>query len=616
MENKILQSDFSFFESEPMIVYDPGTLMVLDVNEKALEKYGYERTDFLSRKITELGERVIQGVQKERSEENSRHVLDSVHTRQRPVWKLKGLSGRLVQFSTYDIEYNGRPVVLAIAGDQSEAAGETDSQTFEQFQPEEDPSDRSASVNDFPPEMRGDGYRMSLKSFETLFDSIEDAIYIQDREGRFLQVNKGAVKMYGYEKEFFINKFPDALAAPGKVDPEETYKYFQRALKGEPQRYEWWGRRKNGEIFPKEIQLNSGTYFGQKVVIAIGRDTTEQYYRQEKIKENEELFRQLFRNSPMGIAMLDDHKEIKMVNSGFEEIFGYEMDEILGLDINKLLQPEDAGDETATGDEVEIYGKQIRKDGSSVDVLMYDAPVVVGGKIIAIFNTFVDITDRKKAEEKVIRSLREKEILLAEIHHRVKNNLAVIIALLELQSNKTKDDNARKVLKDSQSRINSMALIHEKLYQNENLGEIQFDLYIEELLNVISSSHLSNDRKVKININADSIPLTITQAIPCGLLLNEIVTNSLKHAFPHNGSGEINISFKRLDNRIKYTVADNGIGLPGDFMKNKSRSLGMTLINTFSKQLEADLYIDTENGTRFDLIFAYDEMSASRNNRY
>jgi PAS domain S-box-containing protein len=457
-----------------------------------------------------------------------------------------------------------------------------------------------------------DSFKISLESYKTLFDSIGDAIYIQDKNGTFLEVNDGAVELYGYDKSYFIGKHPEVLGAPGKVNLEEMDRYFQLAIEGESQRFNWWGKRKNGEIFPKEIQLNPGFYFGEQVVIGIVKDITDQYYKQERIKESEEMFRQLFKNAPIGIAMLDEHQEVTMINKGFEEIFGYAEDEIVGLNLDKIIVPpgkeEEAESLTKSKKTFEFSTRRIKKDGSSVDVLIYGVPVIVDGRTIAVYGIYVDITDQKKAEEQVKRSLKEKEVLLAEIHHRVKNNLAVITGLLELQGYNTENEDAKKVLKDSQLRINSMALIHEKLYQSERLSEIQFDVYINELLEVIKKSHFSTQKPVEIKIDAEPVPLTITQAIPCGLLLNEIITNSLKHAFPDDRQGEITISFRKTGNRLNLSIGDNGIGLPENHTDLKSKSLGMTLIKTLAKQLEAELFIDSRQGTRYNLIFNYEEV--------
>lgn len=452
-------------------------------------------------------------------------------------------------------------------------------------------------------------YKNSVKSYRALFDSIGDAIYIQDQEGKFLEVNKSVEKMYGYNKNEIIGKTPAFLSAPGKVDMNKAENLVDKAFRGEPQMFEWWGRRKNGEIFPQEIHLNPGTYFGKNVVIAISRDISAQYEQQKVLKQNEMLFRQLFQNAPIGIALLDERKEVQMINSGFEEIFGYSFEEIKGLSIDSIIAPEDRLDEATNLSEstepFEITSSRIKKDGNNIDVLIYGVPVRVDGRIIAIYGIYVDITDRKEAEEKVRYSLKEKEVLLSEIHHRVKNNLAVITGLLELQSHNTENYDARKVLKDSQMRINSMALIHEKLYQNETLSRIEFDVYINELIDVIKKSHNTTDRMISLDLDVDSIQFTITQAIPCGLLLNEIVTNSFKHAFSEmNGKKpRITVSLKEIENHVELKISDNGKGLPKKFEELGKKSLGLTLISTLKKQIEADMIVENCDGTCYRFRF-------------
>jgi len=451
----------------------------------------------------------------------------------------------------------------------------------------------------------------SIESYKVLFNSIQDAMYILDKEGRFLEVNQGAERMYGYPRERFIGNTPDFLAAPGKVDMNQTYSRMQLALNGDVQQFEWWGRKKNGEIFPKELQLNPGIYFGKPVIIAIARDISERYEREQEVRQNEQLFRQLFQNAPVGITLLDEHKDVKLVNTAFEKIFGFKEEEIKEVSLDKIVVPEEKMEEASRLSrsqvtfEVSTYRK--RKDGQIVDVLIYGVPVRVDEKIIGIYGIYVDITERKKAEQKIKESLKEKEILLAEIHHRVKNNLAVITGLLELQVQNTDNDEAKMVLRDSQLRINSMALIHEKLYQSDNLSLIQFGKYIGELIDVIADSHITKEKPIEIDIESDPIEFTITQAIPCGLLMNEIVTNALKHAFEGRNSGKISISLKKEEDVIQLVISDNGIGLPDNFEEMKVKSLGMTLIYTLASQLNADMNIESGEGTVYRLTFEVQE---------
>jgi len=458
-------------------------------------------------------------------------------------------------------------------------------------------------------------YQASVESFQDLFDSISDAIYIQNEDGEIIEVNQGAVEMYGYKQKYFIGKKPEDLAAPGKVDFEKTQKHVERALNGSRQSFEWWGRRKNGEVFPLEIVANPGTYFGKNVVITIARDISERYEAEEQLRQNEEMFRQLFLNSPIPIAFLDKQQEIRDVNAAFSEVFGYQIGEIRGLNIDSLIVPDNKKEiahrisETIFSGQTAFYtSKRKTKDGSLIDVLIYGVPVIVNNKTVAIYGIYVDITDRKQAEEQLKKSLKEKEVLLAEIHHRVKNNLAVITGLLELQAYNTSSSEATDVLQTSQMRINSIALIHEKLYQNENLSEISFDVYLEQLANVIMQSLGSARKEIEIEIDAEPIELTINQAIPCGLILNELITNAYKHAFPDRDKGEITISLARDDSQITLRVVDDGIGIPKDTDLDKPKSLGVKLIKTLSKQLTGEASFSNKNpGTEFELKFELED---------
>ncbi len=450
----------------------------------------------------------------------------------------------------------------------------------------------------------------SIQSYRDLFNSIGDAIYIHDENGKFAEVNKTAEDIFGYSREELIGNDPMMFAAPGKVDDEQTYYHIENALNGEKQRFDWWAIRKNGEVFPIEVTLTPGKYFGKNAVIAVARDISRQYEQQKDLRQNEELFRQLFQNAPVGIAMLDSRSEIQMVNRSFEEIFEYEADEIRGLNIDDLIAPAeelDAARKLSNSNEsFEVTSVRKAKSGNLVDVLIYGVPVIVDGKTIAIYGLYVDITDQKKAEAKLKGSLKEKEVLLAEIHHRVKNNLAVITGLLELQSHSTENDDVREALKDSQMRINTMALIHEKLYQNETLSRIDFSRYIHELVDVIDKSHRNRSRPIELGLELEEIEFTITQAIPCGLMLNEILTNCYKHAFngDYSVNASIRISLKLSENgSVNLHVKDNGTGLPDDFDKLGKYSLGLTLIKTLSRQIDADITVNGESGTSYKFLF-------------
>ena len=215
------------------------------------------------------------------------------------------------------------------------------------------------------------------------------------------------------------------------------------------------------------------------------------------------------------------------------------------------------------------------------------------------------ITERQQAEEQLKASLKEKEVLLKEIHHRVKNNLQIISSLLNLQSDYIHDQQALGMFKESQNRIKSMTLIHEKLYQSPDLARIEFAQYLPDLTAQLFRSYGVNPDAITLKVNVEEISLGIDTAIPCGLLISELVSNSLKHAFGVSQEGEIHIDFRRdNDNKLTLMVSDNGVGFPKDIDFRHTESLGLQLVNTLAEQLEGTLELHSQGGTTFKLTFA------------
>ncbi len=216
-----------------------------------------------------------------------------------------------------------------------------------------------------------------------------------------------------------------------------------------------------------------------------------------------------------------------------------------------------------------------------------------------------EIEERKEAEKKLKKSLQEKDVLLKEIHHRVKNNLQVISSLLNLQSKKIDNPEALAAFSESCDRIRTMASIHNQLYRYENLAEIKFGKYIEELTNYLFRSYSLLGSKIDLDITVDDdISLEVGTAIPCGLIINELITNSLKYAFPDRGEGKIELTLREVENgNLKLIVSDNGVGLPSDFSPQNNSTLGMRLVRRLIDQLEGTFSFDNKNGAKFVINF-------------
>ena len=213
---------------------------------------------------------------------------------------------------------------------------------------------------------------------------------------------------------------------------------------------------------------------------------------------------------------------------------------------------------------------------------------------------FRNITDRKLSEDLIRASLRDKEMLLKEIHHRVKNNLQVVSSLLYLQSRKVHDDGVLEMFQESQHRVRSMALVHERLYRTEDLAWIDFGAYIHDLTDYLFQVYKTEDKSIRLKTHFASLPLNIDAAIPCGLIVNELVSNALKHAFPNGKPGEINIElYEGEDGQFSLSVSDNGIGFPEDVDFRNTTSLGLQLVNTLADQIEGSVELDGKDGTSF-----------------
>jgi two-component sensor histidine kinase len=229
------------------------------------------------------------------------------------------------------------------------------------------------------------------------------------------------------------------------------------------------------------------------------------------------------------------------------------------------------------------------------------------GQPISMMASFIDITERKQAEEQIKASLREKEVLLKEIHHRVKNNLQVIASLLYLQSKNIQDKATRELFSDSRNRVKSMALVHETLYQSGDLSRLNFAAYIRNLVALVFRSYRGKSGRITSTVNVSDVSLSIEAAVPCGLIINELVTNALKYAFPGR-TGEIRVEMQEEhEAHVVLIVSDNGVGFPKDLDFRETGSLGLKLVNSLVDQLDGTIGLQNDNGTTFTIIFTEPE---------
>jgi PAS domain S-box-containing protein len=356
-----------------------------------------------------------------------------------------------------------------------------------------------------------------------------------------------------------------------------------------------------------EEEKNILMFISEQVAMAITRRQAE-----EALQESEEMFRSMVENSQSGIAILNDSFYMVYANDELSRIMGYPRDELLKLDFRKHLHEEscqmvaDRYQRRQNGEDVpsryEFFG--VRKDGEKLRLEM-SATLVKDPK--QGVNTLVqirDITEQRLAEEQIKASLQEKEILLREIHHRVKNNLQIISSLLNLQSQHVVDTQALEMFKESRLRVRSMAMVHEKLYRSKDLVKVDFKEYVLSLGFHLFQVYGVAPDAVALKVDVDDVFLDINTAIPCGLLVSELISNSLKHAFPEGTTGEVRIRMRPVDEEdILLEVSDTGIGPEGDLDPKNSDSFGLQLVDMLTEQLQGELSVEQDGGTSISILF-------------
>jgi PAS domain S-box-containing protein len=333
-----------------------------------------------------------------------------------------------------------------------------------------------------------------------------------------------------------------------------------------------------------------------------------------EIAQSEERFRTLAEQSPVSIQIMNPEGWTIQVNKAWEKLWGLTLDDLDGYNILKDRQLEELGvisylEKAFSGEAVFIPAAEYDAHktlgiGTIRWVQAHAYPVKnEGGDIRIVVLMHEDISERKQAEEKIKATLKEKEILMKEIYHRVKNNMSVVSSLLRLQSSKVGDERYRAMFDDSASRIKTMAAVHEKLYQSENLTEIIFSDYIRDMVNNIYESYGQSSR-IKLITDIEAITLEVKASIPCGLIVNELITNSMKYAFPEGRVGEIMVSLHENDkDEIELTVGDNGVGMPEELDFRNTDSLGLSLVNALVEQLQGEVELIREKGTRYKITF-------------
>ena len=327
-----------------------------------------------------------------------------------------------------------------------------------------------------------------------------------------------------------------------------------------------------------------------------------------------------FNRIPVAMIVVDMTGHIIRLNELAQTTFGYASEELIGQQVETLLPARFRGEHPGfrggflvepsarpMGAGRELSG--LRKDGSEFPVEVGINPVETDEGPL-ILSVILDLSERKLNERRIHDALEQKDLLLKEVHHRVKNNLQVIHSLLDLQALKIEDDDIVDLLRDSQNRIRSMSLIHQTLYQSHDFALVNFQHFLSELLPRLTESYGARSRQVRIDIRAIDVTLPIHEAIPCGLIINELVSNALKHGFPNDRSGMVVVEIeKHADEMVELRISDDGRGIPEHTELSSADTLGLQLVHLLTRQLHGHLDVRRSDPTQFTLRFRMGEKS-------
>ncbi len=454
----------------------------------------------------------------------------------------------------------------------------------------------------------------SMESYRELFNSIPEAIYVQDKDGKFLDVNEGAVKMYGYPKEFFIGKTPLVLGAPGMVDIEKTIQFLKEAFKGKPQKFEWWGRRKNGEIFPKEVLLTRSHYFGKEVALAIARDITERKKFEEMIQEEKERLAVTLRSIGDGVVTTDTEGKIVLMNPVAEKLTGWSQQEAIGQPFEKVFHLSYAnGNIDNPVHKVMNAGQVIRlseeavliaRDGTERMVSHNGAPIRdQESNIIGVVLVLRDITEKKQLEQEQLKGqkLESIGILAGGIAHDFNNILTAVLGNISL---------ARMLVKDNPK-------VSKRLAEAEIATMRAKDL-TQQLLTFSKGGAPVKETASIADIIRDSVSFTLSGSsilcepeLPEDLWSVEVDTGQIsqviqnliinaQQSMPNGGTIEVKAENLELNEKsglplppgkyVKITVKDEGIGIPEEhldkifdpYFTTKKQGNGLGLATSYS----------------------------------
>lgn len=560
----------------PMVIYDPATIRIVDANAAAQQRYGYSHKEFTQLNLRDLFHPSDLHFLEKKLEQNPR-VMRQTDTH-RHLTKCGDIIH--VQATSQPISDNGTQLRLVSLFDVSELV-------------------------------------QTRTDFKQLFHKSNDLFLIVDpRSGHILDVNDRVLQHLDIDRQVIKKQhINDLLVSPGDEEPidltslnAESDDTFQALL-----------QKPDGGRLLLDIRVFSTSFRGEDALVLTGLDLTERYWAERALKQSEERLFEFMEHASILILLTGPEGNIIYANETWRKALGYDPSEIFELTLFDLVPPEYRNEIRKIADKLEndeivddfetVFitktGRRLHLEGNASNRKMEGHP--------SFTSWFLkDVSQRRASEERVKQSLHEKEILLAEIHHRVKNNLALINSLLELQTIYLDDPKGLDALRESQSRVHSMALVHEQLYQNELVTQLDLHSYLTTLLHRLRQRFENNpDAPVlEIKLNAEHVCVNLNQAVTCGLLLNELLTNVFEFIYRQHKSGKLTLEVFEEDEEVVLSVLDEGVGVARAFLSNQKDSLDWLLIRTLIQQLEGRFEIKRLQGTYMSIRFIKDALKS------
>ena len=461
--------------------------------------------------------------------------------------------------------------------------------------------------------------RKSQEKYKTLFEAFPIGISVTDEQGVVIETNPASQQILNLDPAgphpLQVQDHPQTASliwpdgtplAPADWPPVQPLQRDQTV------NYPELGViRAGAEPLWLQVTATPMPLEGYGVAMAFS-DITEHKRAEDALRESELRFRAVFEQTALGICLTDQEGRYLSTNPALQAMLGYGPEDLRGRRFSEFSESE-SGDQELSLHQDLVEGQRShyrlehryrRQDGQPIWCRLTVSPVRNSrGDLQFTIGVTEDITEQKRSEHRIQAALQEKEILLREIHHRVKNNLQIISSLLRLQSESIKSRKYLRVFQDAWSRIESMSLIHEELYQARDLSQVNLMDYIQGLAAKLFHSYGVDQDRIQLHLNIQQIELNIDAGVICGLIINELLTNSLKYAFPAGRSGSLSVSLQQDQTQIQLQVRDDGIGIPSDFDWAETDSLGLQLVATLTEQLEGTIELDRVAGTTFTIVF-------------